>query len=132
MTSDGQEMEDGVNSSLDIFKVTYRYLEGSLTLDAVQEWLVPRLGIFLVDPRSTPSQLAGLLELGFADIAAGEADEEELRALIGDFLRENETIELASVLRTASGNAMMSLQPLFAGPPPQFTFSPFQPLPAGR
>ena len=103
--------------SLDIFGVTHRYLEGGLTLDDVQEWLVPRLGSFLVDPDCTASQLAGLFELCFADIAAGEADEDELRDLISDFLRANETIMLASAVRTTTSNATVSIQPLFVGPP---------------
>ena len=120
-----------MDPSLGIFGITHRYLEGGLTLDDVQEWLVPRLGSFLVDPHCTASELAGLLELCFADIAAGEADEDELRDLISDFLRANETIMLASAVRTTTSNATVPVQPLFVGPP-QSTFSPFEPLPAGR
>ena len=106
-----------MDPSLDIFGVTHRYLEGDLTLDDLQEWLVPRLGSFLVDPHCTASELAGLLELCFADIAAGEADEDELRGLISDFLRANETIVLASAsaVQTATTNATVSIQPIFAG-----------------
>ena len=109
--------------SLDIFGVTHRYLAGDLTLDDLQEWLVPRLGGFLVDPHCTASELAGLLELCFADIAAGEADEDELRDLIGDFIRTNDTIVLASAVRATTGNAMTSIEPLFVGTP-QSTFQP--------
>jgi hypothetical protein len=120
-----------VDPSLDIFRVAHCYLEGDLTLDDLQEWLVPRLGIFLVDPHCTASELAGLLEVCFADIAAGEADEDEVRDLIGDFLRTNEMIVLANVVRTTTSNARASIQPLFAGIP-RSTFNPFEPLPAGR
>jgi hypothetical protein len=94
MTWDGQGTEAGMDSSLDIFRVGHRYLDGEISLDEVQEWLAPRLGEYLVDPRSTASQLVGLLELGSFDIAAGEADEEELDSLINAFLRDNETIQL--------------------------------------
>lgn len=106
-----------MDPSLDIFGIAHRYLEGDLTLDGLQEWLVPRLGSFLVDPHCTASELAGLMELCFADIGAGEADEEELRGLIGDFLRANETIVLASAsaVRTTTSNATALIQPIFAG-----------------
>jgi hypothetical protein len=112
-----------VDPSLDIFGVTHRYLERDLTLDDLQEWLVPRLGAFLVDPHSTASELAGLLELCFADTAAGEADENELRDLIDDFIRTNSTIVLASPVQTGTSNAMTSIEQLFVGTP-QSTFQP--------
>jgi hypothetical protein len=38
---------------------------------------------------------------------------------------------LASAVRTTTSNATVPVQPLFVGPP-QSTFSPFEPLPAGR
>ena len=101
-----------------------------MALDDVQEWLVPRLGIFLVDLHCTASELAGLLELGFADVAMGEADEEELRDLISDFLRANETIQLASAVRTTTGNATAPLEPLFVGTP-ESAFNSLEPLSVG-
>lgn len=120
-----------MDASLDIFGVTHRYLDGDLALDDVQEWLVPHLGIFLVDLHSTASELAGLLEVGFADVAAGETDEEELRQLIGDFLRANETIQLASAVQTTTSNATAVLEPLFVGTP-ESDFNPLEPLSVGR
>jgi hypothetical protein len=119
-----------VDSSLSIFRVAHSYLEGHLTLDDVQEWLVPRLGIFLIAPRSTPSELAGLFELGFADVAAGEADEKELQRLIGEFLREHQAIELGSAVRTASTNPLAMIRPFFVGTP-QTTFKKLEPLRVG-
>ena len=120
-----------MDPELDIFQMTRAYLAGELTLDALQEWLVPRLGVFLADPESTSSQLAGLLELTFADIASCEADEEELRALVDEFLREHETIRLAGQMQTASANAMVAMGPFVAGSVPSTEFNQFELSPAG-
>lgn len=119
-----------MDPSLDIFGLTHRYLDGAVALDDVQEWLVPRLGIFLVDPHATASELAGLLELGFADIAAGEADEGELRELVSAFLRENESIQLASEQWTAATNVTVSIEGLFVGSP-EAAFSQSEPMLVG-
>ena len=121
-----------MDPALDIFKVAHRYREGDLTLDDVQEWLVPRLGVFLADARSTASRLAGLFELGFADISAGEAVEDELRELVKEFLRENETIQLAGAELTTTSNSAVAIGTLFIGKPVQFEFKPSQLSPAGR
>ncbi len=111
-----------MDSSLDIFRITADYLERRLTLGDVQEWLVPRLGIFLLDNRSTAAELAGLFELGFADIAAGEADEEELRGLVLDFVRDNATVFLADTAVSTSSNAVTDISLL--EPAPRSTFQP--------
>ena len=121
-----------MDDSLDILRIARDYVDGTISLDDVQEWLVPRLGIFLADPRSTASQLAGLFELGFADIAAGEADEDELRELVKECLRENETIQLAGAELTATSNSAVAIGTLFIGKPVQFEFKPSQLSPAGR
>ncbi len=123
-----------MDSSLDIFRVTHRYLERDLDLDSVQEWLVPRLGMFLSDSRSTAANLAGLLELGFADISADESDENELRALVGEFLRENDVIEWGSAIQSTATNAVATVGTLFRDPvmPPPFTeLEPLRPSPVG-
>ncbi len=115
--------------------MTHRYLEQDLDLDSVQEWLVPRLGMFLSDSRSTAADLAGLFELGFADISAGESDENELRAMVGEFLRENEVIEWGSAIQSTATNAVAAVGTLFRDPvaPPPFTeLEPLRPSPAGR
>jgi hypothetical protein len=131
LTSVGHGTEGCLDSSLDIFSIARRYTDGEIDLDAMQEWIVPRLGEFLVDARSTAAELAGLIELVTADVQCGESDLEEARAVISEFLRQQETITLARDSQTTSGNGIRSIGPLFAGSPDS-SFTPFQPLPAGR
>jgi len=132
LTVVGQGTEDCVDDPLDIFGIAHDYSESRLTMAAVEKWLVPRLGLFLADPDSTPGQLAGLIELGFADISAGEADEAEIRGLVLEFLREHEAIQLPAPLRAGASNSVTPVGPIFAGAPPSTIFNPFEPLPAGR
>lgn len=91
-----------MDEALDIFRITRDYLERRLSLDAVQEWLVPRLGIYLGDIGSTGADLAGVLELGFADVAAGEASEDELRNSLDAFIRENAVVRVHVGITLAS------------------------------
>ena len=112
-----------MDDSLDILRIARDYVDGTISLDDVQEWLVPRLGIFLADPHSTASELAGLLELGFADIAADEADEREFRDLISGFFREHDSIQLPSEVQTAAANSTVSIETVIAGTRER-TFSP--------
>lgn len=120
-----------MDDSLDILRIARDYVDGTISLDDVQEWLVPRLGIFLADPHSTASELAGLLELGFADIAAGEADEREFRDLISGFFREHDSIQLPSAVRTDTSNTTVSVETFVAGTP-QGAFSQIELTPVGR
>ena len=120
-----------MDPELDIFQVARDYVAGELTLDALQEWLVPRLGSFLEDLSSSSSELAALVELTLADITSGEASEEELRTLVTEFLREHESIRLGSPTKTASANETVTTGPFFAGSPPSTEFNQFELSPAG-
>lgn len=71
---------------MEIFSIVARYLHGEATLADVENWVVPRLGQLLASPRSTAYSLAGTIELGLAELAAGDIDEEGFRALIREFL----------------------------------------------
>lgn len=94
-----------MDAALDIFRIAHAYVEKEETLDSIEEWLVPRLGEFLSNPQSTPSQLAALFELSSADVAAREADDDEIRSLVHDFLRTHENIQLVGDVATASSNS---------------------------
>lgn len=92
-------------------------MDGRSTLDDVQEWLVPILGLFLADTTSTASELAGLWELGFADVAAGEYGEPELHDLLGDFLRDHEAIQvnIGHSITSAATNSIGMVGPVQIG-----------------
>jgi len=65
------------------------FATGRRALDDVQEWLVPRLGSFLVeDDAGNGTDLAGLFELLFAEVASGETTEQEARQTIRESLRD--------------------------------------------
>ena len=114
-----------------MLSVALDYVEGRTSLDDVQEWVVPRLGELLADPRSTPSELAALFELGAADVAAGELQEDELRELVADFIRAHQPvrINLGSVVVTATTNVIAEMGLVTAGPT---AVNRLEPLTAGR
>ena len=132
LTLAGHGAEEPVDDPLDIFQIAHNYTEGRVTMADLEEWLVPRLGVFLADPDSTPSQLAGLIELSSADLADGESDEAEVRRLVLAFLREHEIIHLPDPLRAGASNSVNPMGPIFAGESPTNLFNPFEPQPAGR
>lgn len=82
------------DSSAGIFSQVHRYLSGEASLAELEDWIVPRLGELLADPRSTAHELAGTIELGLAEMAAGDLDEEGFRSLLREFAATHRTLVL--------------------------------------
>ena len=95
-----------------IFWKASQYLKGELDLEALEDWLVPLLPLFLSLPDdSTAAQLVGVIELGRAEMSSGIIDEDELKESIRSFLASLDTIHTyIGGLQTASGssNTMVS------------------------
>ena len=66
------------------------YVEGQADIAALEDWLVPRLAIFLSLPRdSGPSRLAGYIEMSLAELGDGILTEQEFREGLQAVLRES-------------------------------------------
>lgn len=81
-----------------IFKKVSDYLEHHITLEQLEEWLAPNLGVFLSLPPNDASELAATIELGLAEMTKGHRTEEEFQTLVKEFIRSRDFIFVVSVL----------------------------------
>lgn len=81
--------------------VVQRYLAKQLDLRGLEDWIVSHWGDLL--PPSSASELAGILELGLAEMSSGHLSETEFRELIAQFFRP--TIAITSGAHEPSGPA---------------------------
>ena len=81
----------------DIFKEVSEYLEHHITLEELEDWLAPNLGLFLSLPPNDASELAATIELGLAEMTKGDRTEDEFRTLVEEFIGSRDSIFIASV-----------------------------------
>lgn len=67
-------------------------VEGSITIEQLEEWLVPRLPVFLTSPDSTISDIVAIIELGLAEMSDGVRTKDEFLELLQNVAEEQETI----------------------------------------
>ena len=96
-----------MDSESDIFSKTSQYLKGEIALEALEDWLIPRLPLFLSLPDDdVVSQLVGTIELGRAEMSNEIIDENQLRESVQAFLASVETIHVRfGGFQTASGSS---------------------------
>lgn len=68
--------------------IVWDFLDGKLSLQELEDWLVPRLVLFLSVPYHVASKLAGLVELGLAEMSIGHCSEDEFKASLKRFLQD--------------------------------------------
>jgi hypothetical protein len=85
-----------------------RYVEANVTLEKLEEWLVPRLHTLLIDPNSPDSDLVAAIELGLAEINDGIRTENEFRELLLDALRDHTTSSAAFTTAQTESDAVNS------------------------
>lgn len=111
--------EVGLNSSLGIFDKVNRYLAGEIGIPDLETWVVAHIGEVLSDPRSTAYQLAGTIELGLAELSAGDINEQEFRELLREF---ELTHPVVVVSIPGNGNSASSSNSTVATPSPYVAF----------
>jgi hypothetical protein len=77
--------------SYELRDMILQYVESIITVEQLEEWLVPRLPALLKSPDSTDSDVVAALELGLAEMSDGIRTEDELRRLLLDVIREQTT-----------------------------------------
>jgi len=80
-----------------IFRKVSDYLEHHITLEELEDWLAPNLGLFLLLPPNDASELAATIELGLAEMTKGDRTEDEFRTLVKEFIGSRDFIFVASV-----------------------------------
>jgi hypothetical protein len=85
----------------------FRYIDGKISMGDLQQWYVPRLPILLTS--SYTEELVSTIELGLIEVGSGLRSEGEFRELLGEFIRQHETItiqypETDIVISTSASN----------------------------
>lgn len=78
----------------EIFGKVFQYLDGKISLEDIEDWLVPHLYEFLTLPPCSASELAGVVELGLAELSIGQHSEHDFRAMLQEYIREHDTITI--------------------------------------
>lgn len=103
---------------LEIFDIARAYLTGDIPIVDVENWLVPNLGYFLLQPQTTAADLALTMELAFAELSDGLIDEDELRAVLNEFfLTHPDTFAVVGAprLQTGADNLVLATTPVTFG-----------------
>lgn len=93
----------------DLMSVVYNYLDHALSLEQLEDWIVPRLPLVFEVPESPVAKLAGSIEFGLAEIGEGLIDEEEFRKRLEAAIQQQETLVFfhpadSPIIETASSN----------------------------
>lgn len=78
-----------MNSYLTLASTIRGYVQRQVTLRELEEWLVPRLPIFLENPDTEVGMLAGAIELNLAELQAGIITERTLRSRLARRIRQD-------------------------------------------
>ncbi len=89
-----------------------------LSIQELEEWLVPRLPLYLTFTPSSDGKLAGAVELGLAELSDGLTTEAELRRSLSALLSEETTVSVSCdplrSTRTTSTNETTRALPIGA------------------
>lgn len=78
----------------EIFRKVFQYMDGKISLEDIEDWLVAHLYEFLTLPPCSAVELAGIVELGLAEMSSGQYSEDGFRALLKKYIREHDTITI--------------------------------------
>ena len=106
----------------EIFREVFQYLDGRISLEDVEDWLVPHLYDLLMLAPCSASEIAGIIELGLAEISNGQSSEEDFRSLLRKYILEHSTITIDArppelVCTSSSAN---TTQIMFPATPSEF------------
>lgn len=72
------------------------YLRNEITLQELEEWMVPYEAHFLADPDSADADAVSAIELGLAEWADELRSEEEVRQLLREVIEQYETVRMTT------------------------------------
>ena len=65
-----------------------RFVSSELSVEQIEDWIVPRLATLIEHPDSANSQVAAAVELALAELSTGIRSEAEARSLVKEALDE--------------------------------------------
>ncbi len=68
-----------------------QYVNAEITLEELEDWLVPRLPEYLTFQPSTDAEVAGAIELGLAELSDCLITEDDLRRSLAHMLSDKVT-----------------------------------------
>ena len=71
----------------ELFNKVQDYLDGTISLEDFEGWLVPRLSLLFASPFPSTQELVGTAELGLAEMSSGTRSEDEFKVLLRTKLR---------------------------------------------
>lgn len=71
-----------------LLEVVYAYLDESISLRELSEYLIPHLPRLFSLPEAADADLAATIELGLAEISAGHRSEDGFRQMLMEYLVE--------------------------------------------
>jgi hypothetical protein len=73
--------------SYELRDMVLQFIDSKITIKQLEEWLVPRLPVFLKFPDSSDANVVAAIELGLAEISDEIRTEDELRKLFQDAIQ---------------------------------------------
>lgn len=80
------------------------FVQGSITVSELEEWLVPQIPALISDPDSVEADLVSAIELGIAELQAGIRSNDDLILFLRQVLSENAVI-LINLSKTVAGSS---------------------------
>src|SRR3989304_2454081 len=71
-----------------------QYIKSAISLTDLEEWIVPRLPVFIASALCADADVVSAVELGLAEINAGLRTEKQLQEYLAQVLREQHVTRL--------------------------------------
>lgn len=84
--------------SFELSNTISQYITSEISLEELENWLVPRLPAILRSPETEDAGIVAEIELGLAEISNRYWTEEEFRIMLNELLMEH-TTEFVSLIR---------------------------------
>ena len=78
--------------SYELRKVIYEFIQSNITVQQLEEWLVPRLPTLIKKHDSSDADVVATIELGLAEMSDGVRTEEDFRRLLIGVVCEQATV----------------------------------------
>ena len=78
--------------SLELWQVANQFIESQISVEELEDWLVPRLPAIMQSPDSADADVAATIELGLAEMSHDIINEAQLRAEIARELKKYLTL----------------------------------------
>ena len=93
----------------DLREMAYQYVDNRISMQDLEEWLVPNLPMFLASPESDDADIVSAIELGLADVSNRTRTQAEFRQDLKNALDEHREVMLTPMIES---NVTGSVNPI--------------------